>query len=116
MTDSIGLELAGPDSSCNCASEHSPCTPEGPTLRLLIGGTQSGFYCIGCLPGMLEAITSVAVNAALMKATTKPGDLVSWSGIPMTVLETKDYGVRTDHDFLDGWFTWEVVEPVSGEA
>lgn len=99
--------------ACQCANPLNPRTPLGPTVRLLIDGTQRGFYCYGCLPSFLEAVVDVTANAAVNKATVKVGDQVTWSDIPMTVLEVGDWGVRTDYEFGAGdRYGWEVIERI----
>lgn len=97
---------------CQCSNLSSPRTPNGPLAHLSIDGTPKGSYCLsGCLPSMLEAATETTTHAAVMKATTKIGDTVTWSGLSMTVLEVAEHGVRCDQDPLQvgGWYAWEVV-------
>lgn len=63
------VELEPTDQSCVCAHHLSPREPLGHTVRLLADGVQLGFYCVGCLPGMIEAMIDTAANAAVMQAT-----------------------------------------------
>ena len=75
----MAVELEQTDQTCYCAHPLSPRQPIGHTVRLLNDGTQLGFYCVGCLPEMINAMIDVAASAATMKATTKVGDIVEWS-------------------------------------
>ena len=99
------------DHECMCAHELSPRSPVGQTVRLNVDGTQRGYYCMGCLGGMIMAIIAVQSNAAVMKATTTIGDTVMWSGIPMVVREVADHGVRGEDLGIGAeWYSWEVIE------
>ena len=101
------IELEQTDRACECAHHLAPREPLGHTVRLLSDGTQLGFYCVRCLPGMIEAMIATQANAAVMQATTKVGDTVEWSGVPFTVSEINEHGVKGDPD---GWiYGWEVL-------
>lgn len=107
----IVLDEVDPGQVCGCADELSPRTPKGHTVRLLIDDTQRGFYCMGCLPAMIKAMIAVRENAALMRASTKVGDTVLWSGMPMTVLDRGESGVMAEDQ---QWYAWEAIEPADG--
>ena len=108
------IDLEETTEGCVCVTHLAPREPLGHTVRLLADGTQLGFYCVRCLPGMIEAMIVTATNAAVMKATTKVGDRVEWSGAEFTVAEVLERGVKFDPD---GWtYSWEVIRPVDDAA